>query len=89
MPKTQKDWEQLPQFISWEYYDAMSTDALARLCSAMGSQIEAITQQMDRAEIIVGRSQRAKAICSARSLHARLQDILQQRSKAPTHTHKL
>ncbi len=79
MTKTIKDWESLPQFISWEHYDAMSTAALAELCHSMRDQIAAITDQMDRAEIIVGRSKRAKALCSARSLHSRLSDLLKSR----------
>lgn len=80
MTKKTKDWETLPQFISWEHYEAMSTRELAQLCDSMGSQIEAIAQQMDRAELIVGRSKRAKALTQARSLHSRLCDILAQRS---------
>lgn len=89
MPNTQRDWESLPQFISWEHYEAMSTGELAQLCDSMGSQIEAIQAQMPRAELIVGRSKRAKALCSARSLHSRLREILQQVSETPTHTHQL
>lgn len=89
MPNTQRDWESLPQFISWEHYEAMTPNALAELCSEMGRQIEAIQAQMPRAELIVGRSQRAKALVRARSLHSRLREILQQVSETPTHTHQL
>lgn len=80
MTKKIRDWETLPQFISWEHYDAMSTGELAQLCDSMRDQIAAITSQMDRAELIVGRSARAKAMTQARSLHARLSDLLKSRT---------
>jgi hypothetical protein len=89
MTKKQKDWQQLHEFISWEYYDAMSTVDLAQLCHRLRDQIDSVTQQMDRAEIIVGRSRRARATVNARALLSRLQEILQQTSKVPTHTHQL
>lgn len=89
MPKTQKDWQQLPQFISWEHYESLAPAELEALCQDLETRTQAIWAQMDQQEIIYHRTQRFRAVTNAQHLLRRLQEILQQTSKAPTHTHQL
>ena len=89
MTKKLKDWQQLPEFISWEYYEALSRAELEALCLDLETRTQAIWAQMDQTEIIYHRTQRFRAVANAQHLLRRLREILQQVSEAPTHTHQL
>lgn len=89
MTKKQKDWQQLHEFISWEYYESLDRAELECLCQDLKIRTDSIWAQMDQTEIIYHRTQRFRAVANAQHLLRRLQEILQQTSKAPTHTHQL
>lgn len=89
MTSKQQDWQQLPQFISWEYYQSLSREELEALCEDLKSRTDSIRAQMDQKELIYHRTRRYRAVSLAQHLLQRLQEILQQAPEATTHTHKL
>lgn len=62
MTKKIRDWETLPLFTDWADYEAMTPEALEALLQSWDQQIQAVRSQMSHAEIIVGRSGRAKRV---------------------------
>lgn len=62
MTKKQKDWETLPLFTDWADYERLTPEALEALLQSWDQQIQAVRSQMSHAEIIMGRSGRAKRV---------------------------
>ena len=67
MTKKQKDWETLPLFTDWADYERLDTEALTAMLRAWDQQIESVRSAMSHAEIIVGRSKRAKHVSRSRA----------------------
>ena len=67
MTKTIKDWESLPVFTDWADYQTLSPEALQNLLTDWWLQTERVRAAMPQAEIIVGRSQRAKRVSLSRA----------------------
>jgi len=79
MTKKLKDWQQLPEFISWEHYQSLSTEELEALCQDLKTRTTAIWAQMDRGEIVYHRTKRYRAVSLAQHIMLRLQEILEKR----------
>lgn len=67
MPRTQKDWESLPVFTDWADYERLNTEQLTELVRSWDQQIQSVRAEMSHAEIIVGRSKRAKRVSLSRA----------------------
>jgi len=75
MTKKLKNWQTLPLFTDWADYERLNTAELTELVQAWEQQIQSVRSEMTHAEIIVGRSSRAKHVNRSRA-HCQL---IQQR----------
>lgn len=67
MTKKQKNWERLPLFTDWADYEKLNTAELTELVRSWDQDIQAVRAEMSHAEIIVGRSNRAKHVNRSRA----------------------
>jgi hypothetical protein len=70
------NYDQLPQFKDWQYYETMDPAQLEQLCSEWRAQEQAVRQQMAHKEIIVGRTKRYKTWLSSKCSLDRIEDTL-------------